>query len=110
MFVHYLPDPENEKLVPGSIATAFKNAECPSKYSIISTEKGNDNHDYDHPNSVWEKEETDDEDETSDIHNQPVSLSGCCGENTFVDLLRLSRKVTQVPLFILLHSWKHFLN
>lgn len=109
MFLFYLPNYGNEKPVASSAAASFKETECLPKHSIISTEERSDNSNCDHPKSVFEKEETDDENETSDIHNQPVSLSGRYNDNKFVDSLRQSGKVTHVLLFILLHSWKHFL-
>ena len=58
---------------------------------------------------VWEVEETDDEDEASDACHPGGNLSKQYSETAFIDLITKSNRVTPVPLFILLHSWRHFL-
>lgn len=104
----YPLDRASEKLTEIS----FRNVEQedPAKHSTIFAAKPNSNPGFALPISVCEKEETDDEDEASDVHDQPVNLPGRHSEATFVDLQKQPRKVSPVPLFILLHSWRHFLS
>ena len=59
---------------------------------------------------VWEVEETDDEKEISDFQGEKESLPEVYNGTAFVDPLRQSNHVSSVPLFIVLHSWKHFLS
>lgn len=59
---------------------------------------------------VAEVEETDDEKEVSDFQVKQENLLGGHNETTFVDFLSQSDRVSPVPLFIFLHSWKHFLS
>jgi hypothetical protein len=76
----------------------------------ISPAKANWNPDLTAPISLCEKEETEDDDETSDAHDHPLNLHGRHNEAVLVNSLEQSRKISTVPLFVLLHSWKHFLS
>jgi hypothetical protein len=105
-------DHASEGQISSSSEISLKDVEqeYPYRQLTISAAKANDNPGPTLPISLCEKEETDDEDETSDVHDQPVSLPGWHSGATFVDSLRQSRKVSPVPLFVLLHSWRHFLS
>ena len=59
---------------------------------------------------VWEVEETDDEKEVSDFPDEQANLPEAQYETEFANFLRQSNHVPSVPLFIFLHSWKHFLS
>ena len=59
---------------------------------------------------VAEVEETDDEKEASDFQVKQENLLGGHNETPFIDFLSQSDRVSSVPLFIFLHSWKHFLS
>lgn len=59
---------------------------------------------------VWEVEETDDEKEVSDFPDEQANLPEANYETAFADFLKQSNHIRSVPLFILLHSWKHFLS
>lgn len=59
---------------------------------------------------VWEVEETDDEKEVSDFQGEKGNVHEVHNETTFVDFLRQPDRVSSVPLFIVLHCWKHFLS
>jgi len=59
---------------------------------------------------VGEVEETDDEKEVSDFQDEQENLLVTYNETTIVEFLSQSHRVSSVPLFIFLHSWKHFLS
>jgi hypothetical protein len=59
---------------------------------------------------AWEVEETEDEKEVSDFQDKHGNLPEVCNGTAFIDLLRRSDRGPSVPLFIFLHSWKHFLS
>ena len=59
---------------------------------------------------AWEVEETEDEKEVSDFQDKQGILPEVYNGTAFIDLLRRADRVSSVPLFIFLHSWKHFLS
>jgi hypothetical protein len=91
---------------------SFENVEHKhsSRHSIISTAKGHSYPDFLLPRSVWEIEETDDENDASDFYNQEGNLPERQSEVERLDVPLRSSNASPVPLFILLHSWRHFLS
>ena len=59
---------------------------------------------------LGEVEESDDEKDVSDLHREQANSSEIHHETAFVDFLRPSGHVSSIPLFIFLHSWRHFLS
>lgn len=57
----------------------------------------------------FEVEEKDDEKEESDFSDEQGNSTEAHKETAFANFLRKSNQVPSVPLFIFLHSWKHFL-
>ena len=111
LFLH-LQDAIKESQPAGPNEVSFQNAELKysSEHCSISAAK---NHNYSGfllSLLVGEVEETDDEKEVSDFQDEQGNLLGSHNETTFVDFLRQSDLVSTVPLFIFLHSWKHFLS
>jgi hypothetical protein len=58
---------------------------------------------------VWEVEENDDDKEESDFSDEQGNLAEAHKEAAVANFLRQASQVPAVPLFIFLHSWKHFL-
>jgi hypothetical protein len=58
---------------------------------------------------IWENQETDDEDETVEgFEEVPVNTRFCATRVANSSTLQL--RGSAIPLFILFHSWKHFLS
>lgn len=112
MLFHGPPDTVKETRPAGSTEFSFENVE--RKYSSedcsISAAKTHNYSGFLLSLLVWEVEETDDEKEVSDCHGEQDNVREVHNETTFVDFLRQSNHVSSVPLFIVLHSWKHFLS
>jgi hypothetical protein len=59
---------------------------------------------------IWEVEENDDEKEVSDFPVERGNLLQANNETAVANFLRQSNHILSIPLFIFLHSWKHFLS
>jgi hypothetical protein len=112
LFPHLLADArELQTLNPTEISFENGDREYSSSHSIIiSAGKGHRHPDFLQPFPVWEIEETDDENDTSDFYDHPRSLPEKQSELACPDLPLQSSEASPIPLFILLHSWRHFLS
>lgn len=111
LFPHLLDDVINTH-TSNLAEISFENdeREYSLKRSIISAAKAHSDPDFLLAFAVWEIEETDDDNDASDFYSQPGALAGTQSEELTADFLVQSGKFSPVPLFILLHSWKHFLS
>lgn len=107
LFPHLLANPQTPKTAGSSVKNVAR--EHRSRQLIVSVARSSNHADLLPSLLVWEVEETDDEDEASDAYHPGGNLSKQYSETAFIDLITQSNKVTPVPLFILLHSWRHFL-
>jgi hypothetical protein len=91
---------------------SFENVEhkYPSEDCSISAPKTHNYSGFLRSFLVWEVEENDDEKEVSDFPDEQRSLLEAKSEAAIAIFLRQSNYVPSVPLFIFLHSWKHFLS
>lgn len=110
LFPHLLDTARNPRH-PKAAGSSVKNeaGEHRSRELVVSVARSSNHSDLLPSCLVWEVEETDDEDGASDDCNTGENLSKHYSETAFIDLITRSNKVTPVPLFILLHSWRHFL-
>jgi hypothetical protein len=110
LFPHLLDTAGNpQDLKAAGIFVKNEAREHRSRQIIVSAARSSNHSDLLPSRLVWEVEETDDEDGASDDCHPGENLSKHCSETAFIDLITRSNKVTPVPLFILLHSWRHFL-
>jgi hypothetical protein len=112
MLFHGPQDIVKETRPAGSTELSFENVE--RKYSSedcsISAAKTHNYSGFLLSLLVWEVEETDDEKEVSDFPDEQANLPEAHYETEFANFLRQSNHIPSVPLFIFLHSWKHFLS
>jgi hypothetical protein len=96
----------------GSTEFSLENVErqYSSEDCSVSTAKAHNHSGFLRSLLVWEVEETDDEKEVSDFPDEPVYLPEAHYETAVANFLRQSNHLPSVPLFIFLHSWKHFLS
>jgi hypothetical protein len=112
MLFHGPQDIVRETCPSGSAEFSFENVE--RKYSSedcsISAAKTHNYSGFLRSFLVWEVEENDDEKEVSDFPNGQGNLIEAHNETAVANFLRRSNHIPSVPLFIFLHSWKHFLS